>query len=257
MGQITQWNCVIPRQAWQQTLQAALKQCGLPLVADDRDRRVVRPAALGYQSAIARRLAGPTPSQAAMIAAQIAAAVSGSDFQVTVGDRDAADLLATWNPTAIAAWLRELTVTLTGNTSLPSVASASDPFVPVQYASARCTMLLQLAAQQRWLAGAVDPTTGLWQSADPPLDLTSATQGWQPVDWALCGQLLAIADAQLRPAADWRRLGLALGEALLTWQQQQPLASARRSQLGLLVATQRVFVWLLTVPGGLSPHFEL
>ncbi|NJO18928.1 MAG: hypothetical protein HC838_01070 [Spirulinaceae cyanobacterium RM2_2_10] len=213
-------------------MQAALKQCGLPLVADDRDRRVVRPAALGYQSAIARRLAGPTPSQAAMIAAQIAAAVSGSDFQVTVGDRDAADLLATWNPTAIAAWLRELTVTLTGNTSLPSVASASDPFVPVQYASARCTMLLQLAAQQRWLAGAVDPTTGLWQSADPPLDLTSATQGWQPVDWALCGQLLAIADAQLRPRRRLATSRVSAGRGLVD------LATATAIGIGKAIATR-------------------
>ncbi len=247
------WNCSVPQQAWQQTLQAGLHAGNFAAVKASPSRRQAGESGIGYRSAIAFALAAQTGQSALAIAQQLAAVLPSGDFQVAAVD---GYLTATWQTPAIARWLDELTGRLQPRGDRqPAAASAN--LVPAQYACARCTAWLALADREGWLSGTCPAATGCWQSRDPIPWLTAGQLAWFAADWQLLGALVAVADAQLQPRVDWPRAALALSEAMLTWQRQRPLVSLAPAQWGLLVATQRVLVWVLAEPCGVAVNWQL
>ncbi len=250
------WNCDIPQQRWQQALALALEATQRPAVtvAEHRSRPYQHAEGLGYGSGIALALAAQRPQPAAQIAAQLATALAGSEFQATA--QASGHLLATWQPAAIAPWLEQLTNQLTVTPARPT-ATVPDSLLPVQYTGARCTAWLQLADREQWLPGAWCPETGLWHWAEPQPWPTAALSSWQATDWALLATLVAVADAQLQPSPAWPRYGQQLSAAVLQWQSQRPLVGLGRSHWGLLAVVQRVLAWLLRDACGVVSPFEL
>ncbi|MBD2036053.1 hypothetical protein H6F76_13595 [Leptolyngbya sp. FACHB-321] len=240
-----------------------------------------------YVCAIAHRLA--TPSQpAALIAAQLVDALlqplhipeEDSLSGIVVQPTATGLLQFELSDRAIASWLdRLLTKALPQQPCMPFTSVERQMLLPttaifeVQYAHARCCSLLRLAHSEGLITlDRLDVAPLAWRVVNPPSVpwLTSTAQLClnHPVDRRLLGYLVEALDCLSNESPHRVQQSLrsaqAIAQAMQAFHRVHPLwrktgteLNLVVSQLGLLLATQRILYALLADGLGLPPVVEL
>ena len=240
-----------------------------------------------YVCAIAHRLATPSQS-AALIAAQLVDTLlqplpipeEGSLSDIVVQATATGLLQFELSDRAIAAWLdRLLANVLPQQSCVPLAAMERQMLLPtaaifeVQYAHARCCSLLRLAHSEGLIMlNTLDNAPLVWRVVKPPSVpwLTSTAQLClnHPVDRKLLGYLVealdCLSDEPIRRTQQSLRSAQAIAQAMQAFHRAHPLwrktgtePNLLVSQLGLLLATQRILYALLTDGLDLHPVVEL